>query len=216
MILKYIWMGLVVIIVLINSGCARGSRGRAILDSPGLAKFMGVLGGFQQGMANENAARLASGGSQARYNQIKSEQIQRAFYEQNQQSLASDEIPNSRPQAENTGRLDKDKAVYTYVDRLAEKCNLTEDQKIKVKAVFDERAQKIRDAHAEVHKLGLSGQDPRSFLQSKIPPIMVNAREKIRVIMTPEQFTIYTNLPATGQRGSPRQKSAPATSSPSD
>jgi Spy/CpxP family protein refolding chaperone len=84
------------------------------------------------------------------------------------------------------------------VDQLAKMLDLTDDQKAKVKPIFEARDKKIADLRGDTN---LSQEDRRTKMQS----IREETTAQMKAILTPEQFDKYLKMTQRGPRpGGPR------------
>jgi Spy/CpxP family protein refolding chaperone len=98
-------------------------------------------------------------------------------------------------------------------DTIAQRLNLTEDQKPKVKAIFDEQRQKMRDLR---DNQDLSREDRMAQMQS----IRKDTDEKLKGVLTADQFKQWQEMesrmrgPRNGPPPGESSTNAPATTAP--
>ncbi len=97
---------------------------------------------------------------------------------------AQDTQTNTPPPAGQPGGPTARGMQSPTLDRLSKLLNLTEDQKAKVKAVLDDRDQKVKGLRADT---SLSPVDRRT----KMTAIRSEVTAKMKEILTPDQFAKY-------------------------
>ena len=97
---------------------------------------------------------------------------------------AQDTQTNTPPPAGQPGGPTARGMRSATLDRLSKLLNLTEDQKAKVKAVLDDRDQKVKGLRADT---SLSPVDRRT----KMTAIRSEVTAKMKEILTPDQFAKY-------------------------
>ena len=108
---------------------------------------------------------------------------------------------NSAPPASDTPKPVRARPGF---DMIAKQLNLTDDQKPKVKPIIDDMMSKLRELRADQ---SLSQDDKRA----KQKEIREAAGEKLKEILTPEQFTKWQTM---GPRGPRTPGSTPPPSAP--
>jgi periplasmic protein CpxP/Spy len=94
------------------------------------------------------------------------------------------------------------------IQALLAQLNLTDDQKPKVKAVFDDQMQKIKDIRADS---SLSQDDRRT----KMKELRDNTTAQLKDILTPDQFATWQKIAPGHRRPTPpADGSAPPTNAP--
>jgi hypothetical protein len=95
------------------------------------------------------------------------------------------------------------------IQALIAQLNLTEDQKPKVKAVFDDQRQKLGDLRADT---SLSQDDRRA----KMKEIRDGVNTQLKGILTPDQFATWQKIAPGHRRPTPppADSSAPTTNAP--
>jgi len=88
--------------------------------------------------------------------------------------------------------------VEQRVDRLAKELNLTDDQKTKVKDLFEDSAKKMREI-------------PREERRDKMPALLEAENKKMKEILKPDQWTKYQEIQKEmrQRRGGPGGPGAP-------
>ncbi len=87
-------------------------------------------------------------------------------------------------------------AIQERVDRMAEELKLTDEQKTKVKAVFEEQSKKQQELRSEST---LTPEQRREKAQS----MREEANKKMKGILTPEQYTKYEKRAAEMRKQGP-------------
>ena len=88
------------------------------------------------------------------------------------------------------------------IDRVIQQLDLTDDQKPKVKAVLDSMQQQMRDLRADT---SLSADDRRT----KVQAIRSDANDKLKAILTPDQFEKWQKSMQHGPRHAPPAAGGP-------
>jgi len=82
------------------------------------------------------------------------------------------------------------------LEQLTTALNLTDDQKAKIKPILDAQRQKMTDLRADTT---LSQEDRRTKMQA----IRQEMSDQMKVILTPEQFTKWQQVPQRPRRNGP-------------
>ncbi len=92
-----------------------------------------------------------------------------------------------RAQDAKEGKKGRGPMMQQNLDRMSEELKLTDDQKTKVKALFEEQGKKMRELREDT---SLSQEQRREKAQA----MREDNNKKMKAILTPEQFTKYEKM----------------------